>query len=102
MIMLSMHQKDITVLNMQAPTKMLQNISKYIWKKSQRRNIVVDFNTFSLASGTNRKSLVYKIWAVLSNSFDKLHLYGTPHNRIICLFFKSKGNIDQGKPHPGP
>lgn len=57
--MISVHQKDVTVLN-KASIKMLQNISEYIWKKLNNKSIstVVDFNTVLLADETNRKSLI--------------------------------------------
>lgn len=59
MIMLSMHQKDVTVLNMEVSIKMLQNISKNIWKNLNNKciSMVVDFNPVLLADETNRKSL---------------------------------------------
>lgn len=56
--MISMYQKDVTVLN-KASIKMLQNISEYIGKKLNNKSVstVVDFNTVLLADETNRKSL---------------------------------------------
>lgn len=56
--MISMYQKDVTVLN-KASIKMLQNISEYIGKKLNNKSVstVVDFNIVLLADETNRKSL---------------------------------------------
>lgn len=55
--MISMYQKDVTVLN-KASIKMLQNISEYIGKLNNKSvSTVVDFNTVLLADETNRKSL---------------------------------------------
>ena len=48
MIMLSMYQKDVTVLNMEASIKMFQNISKYMWKNLNNKSIsIVVISTLS-------------------------------------------------------
>ena len=61
MIISSMYKRDITVINMYAFRKMLQNISRYLRRNTQRRNQEIykgsgTLQHFPLADGKHRKT----------------------------------------------
>lgn len=110
MMKVSIHQEDITILNIYIPNRKTSKIHKAKLIELQRKIgkftvIVGNFKTpLSLIAGTSRQKTNYKDAEDLNhtiNQVDLMDVYSPATMAKYTFFFKCTRNIYQNRPYSG-